>query len=65
MKTVKVTFRTEHDNSGKTKLVGCKPIIQQVKHHYLSGKVGTITGDVWSVVLNDNQKESTYVTIKG
>lgn len=63
-KTVKVTFKTEHDKSGNAKLVTAKPIIKKVQNHYMDGRISDSSGSVWEVIKNDNQKESTYVTVK-
>lgn len=62
--TVKVTFKTEYDKKENPKIVNAKPIIQKVQHHYIGGRISTVSGDVWDVERNPNQKESTYVTIK-
>ncbi len=72
-KTVRINLTTEHGNGDSKFLDMTKPpkivksgrtIIQEVEHHYIGGKVRTKSGDCWTVILNDNQKESTYIAVR-
>jgi hypothetical protein len=64
VKTVKVIHSVVYDAKMNPKVERAgRAIIQRVQHHYIGGKISTITGDVWDVVPNQNKKESDYITV--
>lgn len=47
-----VPFKYATNKHGDSKKVGARPVLQRIKCLYLGGKVGTNTGDVFQIELN-------------
>lgn len=61
--TCKVSLHTEYTKAGTSILKNGKTKIYEVINRYIDGSVQVSSGDKFSVILNPNQKESTYIAI--
>ena len=61
--TCKVSLHTEYTKAGTSILKNGKTKIYEVINRYLDGSVQVSSGDIWEVIPNPNQKESTYIAI--
>lgn len=58
---VLVRYETRYNKEGLSYLVHGKRVIQEVVAHYLSGKIKTRSGDVWTVKAV-NHPDYQYIT---
>lgn len=59
--TVRVDRTTDYKPNGASYLTGSRPSITTIVAVYLSGKVRTLSGDVWRIRPNPNTKESHWI----